>query len=733
MNYQRLPSTLLRSLTISHAGTCKSVIARTTPTLRIVGCAYSRQLHETRLASSQSNQQQTQSIVNDSKSATLDPNSFQPSFNPVNSESGNVSRNKFKWDKETDEMIIKLHGQKRSWKEIDLALGRPPSSCYNRYYTALDPNLEAWTLVNGKQNLAMLQRLEYLVDVKKLQFSTIEKERLLDEFIVTRKGGPIRTQTGGSKHKGNAIINKVTMQKKYKDFKIMQAKQAFMQEEAEVTKAIRRNVEIYGENWIKVAAAMEDHFKRWDAKNSGSEASKQNAKKNRRRMTPAYAAELYASLQQKGNRWGLEDDVVMARKVLHLSQTHPNILEILAPKTPSVDSSDETENEARTTKEFKDGGGDLSDQYWREIAIALGNHSPEQCKERWQGLWRLHDEEKSAQSKMWHRFEKLQFWTIWQHFYRIHRSKDGGAQNHKPLGEFTKLCEELSFAKEISRWMRHRNTEQCVKHFTTVVRQGIMPANPERAVKEQPRSREERMKLKLANQKAQEERDQMFLTWSGINLDQNTLLDLIHDKVAALTVTKLSQINPGDALSTRNDPQQAIVRSDWTLERIHTLQDMVLKEKQGVQRSDSDLDWDQIARRLEEIEKKRPERQSNNDTIYMSAKHCQKCWTYLSDSIRHSGNDRMNSSDGNASAVDGGRQEWSDLEIKLLHQGVRRYGTSWADIRAQFLPNRDVSELYPQWRRLVAQGSGKEGVDRLLEPDFVGLLSALDRVTKETK
>ncbi|KAF8986874.1 hypothetical protein BGZ52_007234 [Haplosporangium bisporale] len=389
---------------------------------------------------------------------------FESAYTPIGTSSHHAPINaKSKWDKAADDLIIKLHREDLPWIEIDRRLGRPASSCYNRYYTFLDPNLQAWTLSNGQPNTAMLKRLVYLVEVEKMPYAKIEKQGLLDGLVARR----LKSSSANDPTKKKAsVINKISMIKKYKDYKILLGRQAFREGQTEVTRAIRRSVELYGENWVKVAASVQAHMDQWHAR-VATDGLGSSEEKERRPLTPAFAKEIYMAMQEKGVQWGLEDDVIMARKVLELSRRQLNILDILAKKPSSSSSSTTTTTTTTTTT-----AADTSDQdfYWKKISIALGNHSPEQCRRRWQGLY---DSSQPSQTS----------------------------------------------------------------------------------------------------------------------------------------------------------------------------------------------------------------------------------------------------------------SEWSDLDLKLLQQGVRRFGTSWADIRAQFLPNRDVSELYPKWKSLADKSEGT--VDRLQEPDFVGLLSALDKVGKE--
>ncbi|KAI9239309.1 MAG: hypothetical protein BYD32DRAFT_459873 [Podila humilis] len=60
------------------------------------------------------------------------------------------------WDKDMDQRIIDLLQEGKTWPQIGVAMDRPYSSCYTRYYTALDPSLkDAWT----PEKIEMLNKL----------------------------------------------------------------------------------------------------------------------------------------------------------------------------------------------------------------------------------------------------------------------------------------------------------------------------------------------------------------------------------------------------------------------------------------------------------------------------------------------------------------------------------------------------------------------------------------------
>ncbi|KAG0023587.1 hypothetical protein BGZ80_008912 [Entomortierella chlamydospora] len=232
------------------------------------------------------------------------------------------------------------------------------------------------------------------------------------------------------------------------------------------------------------------------------------------------------------------------------------------------------------------------------------------------------------------------------------------------------------------------------------------------------------------------------------------------------------------------------------------LYDIVMQEKQGVLRADFEINWNKVAYRLEKkLETQRTIGSAENgDTtkidnnsstpfdvvgstfhyqpLYITLEHCQDCWKYITSSAAaaeagslltfssEQQRPRIESDAGRATDEDSSSQDddeddnlqdWSDHELQLLQQGIRKYGNSWADIRAQFLPNKNITELYQTWLSITAPakeeaaGSSSRGeasranrsrsvnqakriqMDRLAEPDYMGLLSAIDMVGGKTK
>ncbi|KAI1321486.1 hypothetical protein EDD11_005177 [Mortierella claussenii] len=874
---------------------------------------------------------------------------------------GYRSKSDRKWDAATDQKIIELFKKGVAWKNIDYTLNRPPSACYRRYYTALDPNLEAWLLPNGQQNEDMIRRLRYLHETEGHPFVTIEKLELMKEpwqtptgsapehvkdafavveamversemrkarvaeaikahnsvVTVVEEGATATTDhefgtdtpstleiaavgatgseseattaskddsEGNTKKAAEYVwrpINRLSLEKTYLAYLNLLTTNAFRTNRKLLERAVRRGVELYDDNWKKVASHADEMLDLWtttraakspvvgaltsktttvasagalldvvDRENILDEHHDDELALEREPLTPNKVASFYRTLQRKGVDWGLEDDAVMTRKILELSRTRPNILDILAQPL----SQQHGERQMDLVRHFtSDSIGDdssntadgMSNEFWTEISVAVGTHTPVQCKRRWDGLWNLMDGDKKSQSKSFHRFERYQFWMLWSHFFQqgpIRHSYEGtdgddndalknenrsdsqalisisNIQNshvfdvtpQDSLTELEDACRRVSFAKDISRWMRHRSEAQCERFFKMMVftelsRSGLLSLQFQGGsdTLQEHDSQETSQQQQVTRQNKGQDSARSFMNnaqkpvviKSYITTPQ--ALNLILDQIAEPMLHKLTHVQSVDPTAVLRDRYQNMVRSDWTREQIQALQQIVMKMKQGVKVADFKVNWYRVARTLrrtmseqstrgqihdveqellhgtplhhdqreepeltDEQEKEQEKKQQQQWQHYMTAEQCQNCWECLSaspsrknlfsSSISSSSEKSSTISDAsdkdiNTEGAESDRHldNWTDLELRRLQQGVRALGTSWADIRAQYLPNKNVSDLYKAWQLISAPtGSdtvqptfkGEEfrlrrgSVNRLLEPDYQGLLGVLDKV-----
>ncbi|KAF9102453.1 hypothetical protein BGX29_004596 [Mortierella sp. GBA35] len=724
---------------------------------------------------------------NNTTTAVTPPNNPSTSTSTV---TGQVRLNRSMSGKETDQEIIRLVRAGTPWKDIDAALNLPHSTTHHRYYTVLDPQLKVWKLTNGQPNVAMQNRLVYLVEVERQSFSRIERLRLMEEpwktptefapAEVLEAAGisvPTTAETDADTDNSRTLstpvaslkadspkktsmgpFNRLALQKKYNDIKALATTTLLRENDQLMRRAIQRSVELYGENWKAVATHADYLLDQWLPKPTAGTPTTPP----RINLTPTKVASVFRTLQRTGVDWGLEDDVVMARKILSLSRERPDILDILAKSFSEKEKCSGVDQE-------------LQRRYWTEISVALGNHSPVQCKRRWTGLWTLQDGDKSAQSKSWHRFERFQYWMLWKYFSQQHRSSIGGGTTAMTTTltsaeDLQRACEELSYAREISGWMRHRNEDQCDKFFRTSIRSVL---NPGQTAQEKQRASTRMIETNTDSISSAPSSHSSPSSPSSLSSPQvrqfeskESLADAITTELADPFLVKMSMISPENKDSTRGDPHQPMVRSEWTPERIRTLNEIIVQEKQGVHRADFELDWDRIAKELEEkyagaVATTTTDSLVPQPGLLFTPRQCQSCWEYISTTDTRkqptltSGTNDSLTKDTTASAIttagseSKGLQGWSENEVLLLQQGVRRYGTLWADIRAQFLPKKDISDLQRAWFSISGTSTGGVGgqedgnkgasasakdenttvvVDRLSEPDYVGLLSALGKV-----
>ncbi|KAG0225886.1 hypothetical protein B0O80DRAFT_465869 [Mortierella sp. GBAus27b] len=713
-----------------------------------------------------------------------------------------------KRDPVTDREIIRLFKEGVPWRTIDETLGRPHSYSYRRYYGYLDPEIyKAWNLKDGRVDENMLKRLAYLVEVEKQSFSDIETRYLMNrpwqtptpyaspEVLKAASNAGIKAPSMPSnrfmkqRQANDYKFNKVSLHQKYMDYKNSLAENRNRLNMELSDRAILRSVELYGQNWKKVAQHADLLLDQWTLTKAATNNTLDPSSKNmefkdlipeREPLNPNRAAKIYQKVERKGVRWGLQDDAVMTRKILELGQTRPDILDVL--DRPWRESTDDPNQQQQL-------------KYWQEISIALGNHSPIHCKRRWDGLRNLQDEDKSSQSKSWHRLERFQYWMLWHHYYQQRRlqSPDLSRPDKDPLNTIKGLqdvCEELAFGKDIAKWLRHRTREQCEKLFTGFVNDildlGIAP-HQVLQLRQERRLKQKQLRKEMMEQSGETQPlPKMELEPRVIFDSRTSLLNSIFDKVAVpelLHMSTAKQVTAeGAETTTTTSPNldgqsdsSTLVRPDWTLDRIRVLCEIVMQAKQGVQRGDFELDWsriaDQLKRKLDVREENASSSSSSSlppssilsptgDSLNLSEQQlyqqhhsnissiqCKNCWEYIISpgaaasssgmSLLPGPSSSSSNSDGDAQSSsradhDGDQLgDWSDYELLLLQKGVRKFGNEWVTIRAQFLPKRNVSELQQAWmiiRTPAGSSEDQEKQDQAAEgPDGAAATTRLQR------
>ncbi|GJJ77114.1 hypothetical protein EMPS_09473 [Entomortierella parvispora] len=672
------------------------------------------------------------------------------------------SSSKIVWNQAMDEELLQLYRDRIAWRDIDLEMGLPYSASHHRFHTVLDPNLKSWLLPNGQQNEEMLQYLIYLKDQKKIQFSDIAKLELMrepwpipDPSLETKPFEQKKPTEG--KPDTFLPIHRVAIVQKYAAYKSFLNRTKNQDRHNSLLEAIHRGVEIHGENWTRVAKYADSLMKYWSGRELRRSKKDQHGGVTSEATTPvetepSTAEALYKGSLKHGTRWGLEDDLIMTRRVIDLARR----ISITGRITLPSDRSPVDERLSQPLERLA---------IWEDIALALGNHTPQQCQRRWSDLINMEDGDKSAQTTSWHRFERFQFWMVWTYLMKDQKQgqqllkmmKTSRRDKMRNTTIIAEMCRDLSLGKEISRWLRHRSKVDCERYFITAVNHTLELNIPLEAVK------------------GQQTKDIYRATTLRT---PNELLRLIEESVAKPLLAKMTTISE----SVLNDPHQNIVRPNWTQSKLQTLQELVLQQKEGVFRANSEVDWSRISRELkmqsqgEEEDplppaltklakptiKANPEPSDLPSDVVLSvprhftAEQCRSCWEFLAAQpgrIRMQSGRRLADTYYGKDALPNGQEDdgWTDMEVMLLKQGVRRYGNNWADVRAQYLPARNVSDLHQKWRKLsisapatsassrtssssigstnTAVAAAGEKVDRLSDPDYVGLLSALDKIS----
>ncbi|KAG0055468.1 hypothetical protein BGZ83_008473 [Gryganskiella cystojenkinii] len=746
------------------------------------------------------------------------------------------SKQKVVWDDAMDAKLLQLSQSRIPWREIDLQMGLPYSASHHRFHTVLDPNLKSWLLPNGQVNEPMIKYLMYLRDDLKVPYADISRLELMREpWLIpdTNLEASIEAAQGDWKEmkKKKSIrdennkkdtflsVHKVALVHKYLSYKAQENRIKRNKESDRLLEAVRRGVELYGENWTRVAAHANQVMQKQMQVNRSSTSDDGDhvfdstpTSTSPAALEPEQAEYLYKKSVKQGNQWGLEDDLVMARRILELSVKWPGVQWTLSQPWDGTGSSNTIINAVERQQKLENDSSNKNDDdnndaakvdLWEDLAMTLGNHSPIQCKRRWDDLRLLDDNYKFAQTDSWHRFERLQFWMVWSYLITnenrgrrmLREMRKNGPTKIITLGHVADRLRTLSLSNDVSRWMRHRSQDECEHHFLKVVNQTLNLRVPVSILFPYRDATETDASDSNINDLQRQLRQQSPM-WQPLFGGTKTmaaveLLELILERVAKPIQEKVSMISGPNALSTRNDPKQQIVRSNWTAAKIKTLQQLVLEQKHGVLVPNSELDWIRIAQQLEhrfknveddpypqtilnarqsheqehillqqqkkgvnivvdgkgesgsgfETESKKSTDQKLSSSQAVSVKkqlqeternvmapipssgtfspaQCKTCWEYISahgslsgrsiqaTKMQHiqknhaggSGSDNENASSLN----DGTNQSeyWTDLEIELLKRGVRRHGTNWADVRAQFLPRRDVSDLYQKWKAI---------------------------------
>ncbi|KAG0236021.1 hypothetical protein BGX31_004080 [Mortierella sp. GBA43] len=266
-----------------------------------------------------------------------------------------------RWNLAQDKTIIEMVEAGETWPSIGLAVGRPYSSCYSRYYSILDPALnepwspdivdqiEAWVR-QGLNWREIGKNLNMRPVTCQAKWGTLSKRRLPSEtvsFDFTEEISP------GTVIEGKGKEVRFTFSKQESEF-------------------ILELVEKHGrDNWDQILKDFQTRFYR-----SGKIPSHQRHVKlvNQRiqDLTTDILRHHFSSLMHRNVHWTMDQETILIQHVIQHG----------------------TEGQ------------------WDKIAQQLSHHSPEECRSRWKQL----DMPVNPIPPRWGKIEQSTFWTLWLEF-----------------------------------------------------------------------------------------------------------------------------------------------------------------------------------------------------------------------------------------------------------------------------------------------------------------------------
>ncbi|KAG0238820.1 hypothetical protein BGW41_008031 [Actinomortierella wolfii] len=579
--------------------------------------------------------------------------------------------------------ISRMCREKAPWRLIAQETGLGVEECQRLFYTKLDWRVPYYWSINGQRNhpdKEQIARLIHLVEEEGYSFDEIADRRLLSKRVDERRY--IR------------YYHPAVLEQKYREIlqqrklrRRMMDQEHLPHHEFLLRSWLLRSFELFGHDWERIAERTNAEIAEWydrkrsrlanrlerERARSGDNPTKHQKKIIKRvekdlahfekdfaeqvpaPLTAEKAQILCQKIRRQDQPWTADDDAVLVYTILEKMQRYHWLTPAQVPLTYKKDTADDC---------------------WVQVANAVGNHTPEQCLKRWQAMVTLDDNSKLASTAQWHRFEGCQF------------------------------------------WMRNRGADQCQKYFEGALKKLLI-----------------RSTIGSKNEKRQMPNAEAVLNKA---IQEQDALGVIHfirtavvDPLLAKTLQHITDVEKDLAITEEDSsklvtvPKEHRLRSLWSPSLRNRLLWLVIAAKEGVKVPDEDVDWDEIARELlKDTQKRDPGQRLPNIT----PQHCFSTWRYITcehdlfeaeemkaevDDQEHSSEQSRNERLSRASGRHPKQQVWLDHEIVSLKLGVRRFGTSWADIRAQFLPRRQISEIHQKWFEI----SGKEGDEGAAKTD----------------
>ncbi|KAF9985792.1 hypothetical protein BGZ75_002539 [Mortierella antarctica] len=287
------------------------------------------------------------------------------------------------WDARTDQTIKEMVEAGNSWPEIGRALHRPYSSCYSRYYSTLDPELQfVWTDET-------VQRLKELAS-QGLPWKQVAQELKLRPLACRSKwselGKPV-SETISLPHPAGSSTSPSTRpiatvstlstgptdasgDEKATRTRIKAKTIAFSQEES---MAVLDLAEKHGEDaWDRVLQDFQDRYLQSIEPSlpPPSLKSRRQSNKRIRQITAENLRLQHTRLSRSKLLWTFDQETILIQQVLRLG----------------------------------------TEGHWDEIARRTGFHSPQACRTRWKDL----DMPVNPNPVGWSKLEQAAFWTLWQ-------------------------------------------------------------------------------------------------------------------------------------------------------------------------------------------------------------------------------------------------------------------------------------------------------------------------------
>ncbi|KAG0376005.1 hypothetical protein BGX24_008396 [Mortierella sp. AD032] len=316
------------------------------------------------------------------------------------------------WSADTDQLIKDMVDAGNSWPEIGRAVGRPFSSCYSRYYAALDPVLDTpWNEESLKQlkELALQgvpwkkigQELKMKSVTCKIKWAEIGREDLVaaaaQDAAETLDGDdpdqlqPSPTWTLESRRKQQQQLTSRTNRAV-----------AFSTEESALIVDL---AERHGtKDWDKILHEFQQHFLD-DTSDSFSKARHKSSRERILAISVPLLHRQYVRLSRNKTVWTFDQETTLIQQVLkHGTEGH-----------------------------------------WDEISQLTGFHSAEECRTRWKNL----DMPVVPNYNAWTKTEQGTFWSAWRQF-------------------------GTDF-KRISKFCSNRTAEDCQRYFEGITKDFANP------------------------------------------------------------------------------------------------------------------------------------------------------------------------------------------------------------------------------------------------------------------